>query len=203
MVPPHTSPSNYSSPNNVLLTSQLVAKISDLGVAKVIQADSKKTRAPGTVDFMSPEALLEIPEYGPPLDIFSYGGLILHVVNQEWPKPLHYVITNPNTGKMIALSEVERRQQHLEMMGIPTDLRLLVEQCLDNQSSKRPPISDVSGRINRMKEIENLRCPHDNMGPITWQQVMETTKTLEETMITTPTAKVRVRDVYFVLDIKW
>ena len=47
------------SPNNVLLTSQFVAKISDLGVAKVIQADSKKTktRAPGTVDFIPPKAL--------------------------------------------------------------------------------------------------------------------------------------------------
>ena len=53
------------SPNNVSLTSQFVAKISYLGVAKVIQADSKKTktRAPGTVDFMPPEALLKIPEY--------------------------------------------------------------------------------------------------------------------------------------------
>ena len=82
------------SSNNVLLTSQFVAKISDLGVAKVIQADSKKTKtcAPGTVDFMPPEALLETPEYGPPLDVFSYGGVILHVVNQEWPKPLHYVM---------------------------------------------------------------------------------------------------------------
>ena len=73
------------SPNNVLLTNQFMAKISDLGVAKVIQADSKKTktRAPGTVDVMPPEALLETPEYGPPLDVFSYGGVILHVVNQE------------------------------------------------------------------------------------------------------------------------
>ena len=99
------------SPNNVLLTSQFVAKISDLGVAKVIQADSKKTktRAPGTVDFMPPEALLETPEYGhgPPLDVFSYGGVILHVVNQEWPKPLHYVMTDPKTGKILGLSEVE------------------------------------------------------------------------------------------------
>ena len=97
------------SPNNVLLTSQFVAKISDLGVAKVIQADSRKTktRVPGTVDFMPPEALLETPEYGPPLDIFSYGGVILHVVNQEWPEPLHYVMTDPKTGKMLALSEVE------------------------------------------------------------------------------------------------
>ena len=101
------------SPNNVLLTSQFVAKISDLGVAKVIQADSKKTktRAPGTVDFMPPEALLETPEYGhgPPLDVFSYGGVILHVVNQEWPKPLHYVMTDSKTGKILGLSEVAYR----------------------------------------------------------------------------------------------
>ena len=91
-----------------MLTSQFVAKISDLGVAKVIQADSKKTktRAPGTVDFMPPEALLETPEYGPPLDVFSYGGVILHVVNQEWPTPLHYVMTDPKTGKILGLSEV-------------------------------------------------------------------------------------------------
>ena len=47
------------SPNNVLLTAHHVAKISDLGVAKVIKADSRKTmtKAPGTVDFMPPEAL--------------------------------------------------------------------------------------------------------------------------------------------------
>ena len=186
------------SPNNVLLTSEFVAKISDLGVAKVIQADSKKTktRVPGTVDFMPPEALLKTPEYGPPLDVFSYGGVILHVVNQEWPKPLHYVMTDPKTGKMLALSEVERRQQHMEKMtGTPADLRPLVEQCLDNQPSRRPPISDVSERMKRMKEVESVRCPHVNMNPITWQKVEQTTKMLREATITAPTAKVQVRGV--------
>ena len=188
------------SPNNVLLTSQFVAKISDLGVAKVIQADSNKTktRAPGTVDFMPPEALLESPEYGPPLDVFSYGGVILHVVNQEWPKPLHYVMTNPKTGKMQALSEVKRRQQHMKKMrGTPAELRPLVEQCLDNQPSRRPPISDVSERMKRMKEVESVRCPHVNMNPITWQQVEQTTKmsVLREVTITVPTAKVQVSGV--------
>ena len=184
------------SPNNVLLTSQFVAKISDLGVAKVIQADSKKTktRAPGTVDFMPPEALLETPEYGPPLDIFSYGGVILHVVNQEWPTPLHYVMTDPKTGKMVALSEVERRQQHVEKMtGTPADLRPLVELCLDNQPSRRPPISDVSERMKRMKEAESVRYPHVNMNLLTWQQVEQTSKILRQATITASTAKVQVR----------
>ena len=183
------------SPNNVLLTSQFVAKISDLGVAKVIQADSKKTktRAPGTVDFMPPEALQMNPEYGPPLDVFSYGGVILHVVNQEWPTPLHYVMTDPKTGKVLGLTEVERRQQYMKMTGTPADLRTLVEHCLDNQPSRRPPISDVSERIKRMKELQSVRCPHVNMNPITWQQIEQTTKMLREATITAPTAKVQVR----------
>ena len=189
------------SPNNVLLTSQFVAKISDLGVAKVIQADSKKTktRAPGTVDFMPPEALLETPEYGPPLDVFSYGGVILHVVNQEWPKPLHYVMTDPKTRKLVALSEVQRRQEHIDKMsGAPTDLQSLVKQCLDHDSAVRPPVSEVSERMKGMKEVESVRSPHVNMNPITWQQVEQTTKMLRETTVTAPTAKVQVREVLFV-----
>ena len=186
------------SPNNVLLTSHFVAKISDLGVAKVIQADSKKTktRVPGTVDFMPPEALLETPEYGPPLDVFSYGGVILHVVNQEWPKPLHYVMTDPKTGKILGLTEVERRQQHMKKMaGTLGDLRALVKQCLDNQPSKRPLISDVSERMKRMKEVESVKCSHVNMDPIAWLQVEQATKMLREATITTPIAKVKVRGV--------
>ena len=186
------------SPNNVLLTNQFVAKISDLGVAKVIQADSKKTktRAPGTVDFMPPEALLETPEYGPPLDVFSYGGVILHVVNQEWPKPLHFVMTDPKTRKRVALSEVERRQEHIDKIsGAPADLQSLVKQCLDDDSAARPLISDVSVRMKGMKEVESVRCPHVNMNPITWQQVEQTTKMLREVTITAPTAKVQVRGV--------
>ena len=183
------------SPNNVLLTRQFVAKISDLGVAKVIQADSKKTktRAPGTVDFMPPEALLEIPEYGPPLDIFSYGGVILHVVNQEWPTPLHYVMTDPKTKKQVALSEVQRRQEHInKMSGAPAGVQSLVEQCLDDDSVVRPPISDVSEKMKRMKEAESMRCPHVNMNPITWQQVEQTTKMLREATLVEPTSKVQV-----------
>ena len=55
------------SPNNVLLTSRMVAKIGDLGVAKVIKVDRKTVssynRTPGTTDFMPPEALKIQPKY--------------------------------------------------------------------------------------------------------------------------------------------
>ena len=67
-----------------------MAKISDLGVAKVIKADSRKTmtKAPGTVDFMPPESLARSPVYGPLMDVFSFGGIILH-----YSTPIIVIIT--------------------------------------------------------------------------------------------------------------
>ena len=162
------------SPNNILLTAHHVAKISDLGVAKVIKADSRKTmtKAPGTVDFMPPESLDDVPEYGPPMDIFSFAGIILHTFNQQWPSPTKNVKFDPKTRKMMALSEVERRQQYLDkMIGEAEVLRPLVEECLDYDPAVRPPIAIVCERIQVSKDVYVKECPQ---GVITLhQQVQE------------------------------
>ena len=139
------------SPNNVLLTAHHVAKISDLGVAKVIKADSRKTmtKAPGTVDFMPPESLANSPVYGPPMDVFSFAGIILHTFNQQWPRPTEQVQFDPKTRKRVALSEVERCQQYLDkmMQGEAEVLKPLVEECLDDDPAVRPTIATVCDRI--------------------------------------------------------
>ena len=152
------------SPNNVLLTAHHVAKISDLGVAKVIKADSRKTmtKAPGTVDFMPPEALDDTPEYGPPMDVFSFAGIILHTFNQQWPSPCKSIKFYSKTRKMIALSEVERRQQYLDkMIGEAEVLRPLVEECLDYDPAVRPTIATVCERIQLNKDVYMKESPQD------------------------------------------
>ena len=152
------------SPNNVLLTAHHVAKISDLGVSKVIKADSRKTmtKAPGTVDFMPPEALDDTPEYGPPMDVFSFAGIILHTFNQQWPSPSKQVQFNPKTRKRVALSEVERRQQYLDkLIGEVKMLRPLVEECLDDDPAVRPTIATVCERIQVRKDAYMKECPQD------------------------------------------
>ena len=152
------------SPNNILLTVHHVAKISDLGVAKVIKADKRKTmtKAPGTVDFMPPEALDDTPEYGPPMDVFSFAGIILHTFNQQWPSPSKNVKFNPKTRKMMALSEVQRRQQYLDkMIGEAEVLRPLVEECLDYDPAMRPTITTVCERIQVNKVIYTKESPQD------------------------------------------
>ena len=152
------------SPNNILLTAHHVAKISDLGVAKVIKADSRKTmtKAPGTVDFMSPESLSNTPMYGPPMDMFSFAGIVLHTFNQQWPRPSDQVRFDPNTRKMVALSEVERRQHYLNKMeGDAEVLRPLVEECLDNDPNMRPTITAVCERIQVSKDGHTKESPQD------------------------------------------
>ena len=142
------------SSNNVMLTSKLVAKIGDLGVAKAIRADSKQTRsklttAPGTLHFMPPESLDDVePIYGTPVDVFSFAGIALHLFSEEWPAPLGHKRRDPSTRKMVSLTEAERRQPYLnKMTGKAESVKQLVERCLDDDPDERPPIQEVSELI--------------------------------------------------------
>ncbi len=70
------------SASNVLLTSFLVAKISDVGNSRIVamspgQIAQTLTRQPGTLVYMPPECLNESHRYGPSLDVFSFGHLSL------------------------------------------------------------------------------------------------------------------------------
>ena len=146
------------SSNNVLLTSHLVAKISDLGTAKMIRADSKQTKsrlttAPGTLHFMPPEALEEDdPVYGTPVDVFSFGGIALHLFSEEWPTPSGPKKRDPTTNKLVALSEAQRRQRYLDTMTVEgAALKQMVTRCLDDDPDQRPPIREVSQMIKSVK----------------------------------------------------
>jgi len=75
------------SATNVLLTSSLVAKISDLGNARIVNLRPRQlartlTRIPGTLVYMPPEAFDDSLRYGPKLDIFSFGHLALFTLTQ-------------------------------------------------------------------------------------------------------------------------
>ena len=63
------------SANNVLLTGDMVAKISDQGVAKILQVNpaemSYMTQTPGTQSYMPPEAQRPNPRYDVEVDVFS------------------------------------------------------------------------------------------------------------------------------------
>ena len=159
------------TPNNILLSHYLEAKITDLGVAKVMQTTDTKTmtKAPGTTDFMPPESLADRPIYGAALDIFSYGGVILYTITHLWPQPSSWIQFDPDTGRSIYLSELQRRQHYLDKMtGDAADLKPLVTSCLDNNPKNRPPVAQVSMTIKRAKNVCSQKSSCDGMSPIEW-----------------------------------
>ena len=130
-----------------------VAKLADLGVAKIIKADRRATQSvltkvPGTVDFMPPECFDDEPVYGVSLDVFSYGGIMLFVATHQWPTPTAQFRRDPKTNERVIRSEVEHRQKYLDdMTGYAEWLKPLVESCLSDDPSKRPIMSAVSTQI--------------------------------------------------------
>ena len=134
--------------NNILLTTSLVAKVCDFGVIKVVSplSSDRMTQLPGTPDVMPPESFERDPHYGLPLDVFSFGCVVCHVITRQWPTPSSFMRHDPITNKPVALSEVERRQRYIDQIR-EGSLKQLVITCLNNDPKRRPPISLVSERI--------------------------------------------------------
>ena len=159
------------TPNNILLGYRLEAKITDLGVAKVVQTDNQKTmtKIPGTPDFMPPEALSLRPVYRPSLDIFSYGAVILNVTTQLWPQPTDRVEFDPDTDSWQLVSEVNRRQHYLDKMtGNAAHLKQLAVHCLDDNPKKRPDVAEVHKEITRVKGVCSKLHGRDSMTGMEW-----------------------------------
>ena len=150
------------SPNNILLKRQTaelwVAKISDFGMAKIIDATSnaKQSQTPGTPAFMPPEAFQPNPYYTTSLDVFSYGGNMLFVASCTWPTPSPQVKLDPETNEpMEVYSEVQRRQYLIdEMSSDMVILKPMIELCLDNNPKKRPAIKDIVKDLKKQVTIE-------------------------------------------------
>ena len=99
---------NLSS-NNVLLTPNMTAKISDLSTAKILTnpRPSGMTKTPGDSSFMPPEAMMSNPEYDTCIDEFSYGIMMIHIFSGQWPEPQVGPIRAEPDGRLIPVSEAE------------------------------------------------------------------------------------------------
>ena len=147
------------SSNNILVTKDLVAKLSDFGVAKIINPQQAKThtQTPGTLIFMPPESTSVKPQYDKPLDIFSFGCVTIHIVTHEWPTPDDQV-----TQDLKALSEIERRMKYLRSVKIIAPLKMLIGNCLENKPDQRPTIGEVAQRLQSIVKEQSLSA-YDNV----------------------------------------
>ena len=150
--------------NNILLTSSMTAKISDLGVAKIVDKSpllvSHMTQTPGTPAYMPPEVMIANPSYDASVDEFSYGILMIHILSGQWPEPR----VEPNRvegNKLVPVSEADRRRKYIEMIGNSHPLMELVLRCINNNPQLRPHSGEI---VNQLSELV-LKFPADHHHP--------------------------------------
>jgi serine/threonine-protein kinase len=76
-------------PRNIMMTRSGVAKLADLGLARMMSdrelAESEAGRAYGTPFYISPEQIQGKIDIGPPADIYGLGATLYHMVTGRVP----------------------------------------------------------------------------------------------------------------------
>ena len=152
------------SSNNVLLMAGSRAKVTDFGMVKLYDVNRSTahltplTLCPGTVAYMSPEALGEPPVYTDKLDSFSLGVLGVQIMTQQFPDPGNrfqvMVISDPRipSGRVqVEVAEVERRQSHISLINPAHPLLPVALDCLRDEDGARPSCHELCGRISTLK----------------------------------------------------
>ena len=166
------------SSNNVLISKGMEGKIGDLGTARLVdpRRQSRMTKAPGTTDFMPPEALEDVTNihYDKELDVFSFGCVMLHALSHQWPTPSQAVITNPESGLVISgRSEVERRSKYFGRIDRSrSDVITLIESCLSNLPKNRPSIVRVCDQLEG-QQVERECASSNEFSISTLQQEIQ------------------------------
>ena len=177
---------------NVLLNSALMAKIGDMGVARIVnlspgQLAATMSKGPGSIVYMPPEAMEDRPRYDTSLDVFSFGNLILFTLTQVFLNIKAATYVEPNTRKLCPRSEIDRRIESFNLLESELGdenhpFISLAKQCLQNVPEARPPTRDVVSRLegvilvpyrawgsNKMEMIRELLSSEDDGRRMLWR----------------------------------
>ena len=148
------------------------AKVIDFGISKLADAApimTPLTMCPGTLAYMSPEALRDPPVYTKKLDCFSEGVIMIQVCTRLWPEPgprtkLVPFLASPTGMTEVPVLEPERRKSHIDMIDHGHGLLPIAMDCLHYQENERPSSEDLYWRLAGLKETREYRESAEQVG---------------------------------------
>ena len=148
------------SGNNILIGRGSVAKLSDFGMAKLLNKAglSRLTLCPGTDAYMPPEAVVERPDYSEKIDCFSFGVVVIQILTRLYPEPgdrrreIHIDIPGVTVKGRVeeTIEEVERRQNHISKVKEGHPLLTIALKCLADKPHDRPVAKDLCDEIEKL-----------------------------------------------------
>ena len=152
------------SSNNVLLISNVRAKVTDFGMAKLGDINPRASRltftmCPGADVYMPPEAIQDQPVYSERIDCFSFGVIVIQMLTRQFPNPGNRMqrveINHPGLPRgtlMVCIPEVDRRQNHISQVDPNHTLLPISLDCLKDRDVERPSAQQLCERVAALKE---------------------------------------------------
>jgi tetratricopeptide (TPR) repeat protein/tRNA A-37 threonylcarbamoyl transferase component Bud32 len=123
-------------PDNVLMTADGTPKLTDFGLARQLDVDSRKTRAGtvlGTPSYMAPEqAQGHIDQVGPLSDVYSLGATLYELLTGR--PPFRGETALDTILLVCAVDVIAPRQLNPQ---VPVDLETICLKCLEKEPARR------------------------------------------------------------------
>jgi serine/threonine protein kinase len=130
--------------SNILIDDNWKIKIGDFGLSRFLKKELEGNSGRiGTPHWMAPE-ILKGKKYEHSADIFSFGMIMWEILSLEIP---YYGI---NPYQVISLVADQRKIVQVPKEGHP-EIRKLIKQCIEYDSSKRPKLDDIVEILEKLK----------------------------------------------------
>jgi tRNA A-37 threonylcarbamoyl transferase component Bud32 len=169
-------------PQNVLLDKEGFAKICDFGVSKFKDGANTTNVSYGTVEYMSPEMLVQSTNYNETVDVYSFGIMMHEMFTEKRPYRNDDEIFNPFALGMKVINgtrlnipfsvyPVDRSEEGIiisffnksntlectistdEVTRIVRKYFELCVQCWDTNATNRPPFDEIARRLQDLNSI--------------------------------------------------
>jgi serine/threonine protein kinase len=124
-------------PHNILVDRNWTAKVADFGLSRVLLADKNRGQA-GSPVYMAPEILAQKP-YEAKADVFSFGIVLCELVTNQVPYQQEKLATLEEVYQHVV---IDRKRPTLPPK-CPPQLVSLIQQCLEQDPSKRPTFQQI------------------------------------------------------------
>jgi serine/threonine protein kinase len=157
--------------SNILLDSNLSAKVSDFGASILAPTDETQfvTLVQGTCGYLDPE-YMQTCQLTDKSDVYSFGVVLLELLTRKKPFNLD-ALENEKCLSMRFLSAMKENKlsdllddqiKNNENMGFLEEIAELARQCLEMSGVDRPSMKEVRDKLDRLRKVIEHPWTHDN-----------------------------------------